>query len=329
MSTDNIIIDYNKELNSKCYCGIGLPWIKEHVVMLYPCEHMFHSSCINKLKSKKCKICHTEYTKKITLLDKNIHPQHFADLLSITNYDDMCSNTTINFLDSIFDIITFGLKVPFCKTKYDCKLLCENLFTLNNLTLKVYGMDKLKLEKQKVLICNHVTYFEFIIIFYLFNPGFLSSNISKQSNIINNVDKIIDFLYFDRGAKRKYNIIDKMREFVEEKGSLCLFPEGFMGHPDTLKKFRSGAFHIGKPIYAIVIRHNNILSDAKVNNLFFKLCSKKNINMEVHILGPYYPPFSKEDIENIRKEMALKGNMLLSRVSNRDIKDDKNNERQI
>ena len=36
---NNMSIDYDKVLNSKCHCGTGLPWIKGEVVMAYPCEH--------------------------------------------------------------------------------------------------------------------------------------------------------------------------------------------------------------------------------------------------------------------------------------------------
>ena len=43
--------------------------------------------------------------------------------------------------------------------------------------------------------------------------------------------------------------------------------------------------------------------------------------MEVHVLGPYYPPFNNTDIERIRLDMGKVGDMVLSRVSNRDIVD--------
>jgi hypothetical protein len=45
--------------------------------------------------------------------------------------------------------------------------------------------------------------------------------------------------------------------------------------------------------------------------------------MEVHVLGPYYPPFDDQTIEKIRLDMARHGNMVLSRVSNRDVIDHK------
>ena len=114
-----------------------------------------------------------------------------------------------------------------------------------------------------------------------------------------------------------------MRKFVDEKGSICLFPEGLISHPDSLVRFRSGAFHVNRPVYAIVIRYPEIIADGYVNKILYKLGAKKDMTIEVHILGPYYPPFTPEDIEKIRADMAYHGKMVMSRVSNRDIKDRK------
>ncbi len=114
-----------------------------------------------------------------------------------------------------------------------------------------------------------------------------------------------------------------MRKFVDETGSICIFPEGIMKHPDALVKFRSGAFHINRPIFPIVIRHNNIICDGFIDQFIYKLAGKKNIEVEVHVLGPFFPPFTHDDIENIRKQMGKIGKMVLSRVINRDIIDDK------
>jgi hypothetical protein len=138
------------------------------------------------------------------------------------------------------------------------------------------------------------------------------------------IKKIVPLLTFSRGDKnRNFNIVDEMRKFVDESGSICIFPEGMMKHPDTLTRFRTGAFHINRPVYAITIRHQDIISDNSLNNFLYKLGAKRNINMEVHILGPYYPPFSDNDIKQIRFDMAKYGNFVLSRVSNRDIHDKK------
>lgn len=325
--------DISKELNSRCFCDIGLLWKETSTIMAYPCEHMFHKCCYDKLGKKekmKCKLCKADIQKMMSLLDKDIHPQRFADILSMTHYSTMSENNPIQFIDSIFDLASALIRIPFTDTPDEGKRVCEKIFSLNNLTLKVYGMEKMKLEKNKVIISNHVTYMELVIIYYLFDTGFLASAITSQSKLVNQVKNTIKLLTFDRGVKKKnFNIVDKMRDFVDENGSICLFPEGMMTHPDALCRFRTGAFHIGRPVYSVAIRYPEIITDGYVNTLIYKLGAKRDMTIEVHVSGPYYPPFSNTDIENIRFEMANRGKMVLSRVSNRDIKDDPNKKEKV
>jgi 1-acyl-sn-glycerol-3-phosphate acyltransferase len=327
--TDKDDIDYDKVLNSICSCGIGLPWVKDEIVMIYPCEHMFHEGCYKKIKDGLCPICKSVIEKTMALFDEDLHHQRFSDILSVSCYVDMCYTTPGRFLDSLFDLATIFARVPFTTNKEEGREICEKIFSLNNLTLKVYGLEKTRIEKNKVYICNHVAHLELVIIYYLLGTGFLASSIVGQSKIVDQAKQIVPLLTFDRGNKsKKINIVDEMRNFVDEKGSICLFPEGMMKHPDTLIRFRTGAFHIGRPIYAVTIRHNDIISDAYINGFLYKLSGKRDINMEVHIMGPYYPPFDDNAIEKIRVDMARSGNMVLSRVSNRDIVD-RNDKKQI
>jgi len=316
------MINYDKLLNSLCKCSKGLPWKKGYICMVLPCEHLYHNECIKTEKEKEiCYFCETKIDKIISLKDKDIHFQHFADILSVSNYDTMSYNTSLNFIDSIFDLLSVFTKLAFTNNKKDGKELCNKIFSLNNLTLTVYGMEKIELEKKKVFICNHVSYLEFIVIYYLFGTGFLASSIVGNSKLIERLRKVVKLLTFERG--RSINIVDEIKKFVDENDSICLFPEGMLKHPDTLTRFRTGAFYVGYPVYAITIRHNNIISDGLINNFLYKLSSKKNINIEVHILGPYYPPFNDASIEKIRQSMAKVGKMCLSRVCNRDVIDKK------
>jgi len=41
-----------KNINSRCHCGNGLPWIKEEVIMLEPCEHLIHKKCFTTFRSQ-------------------------------------------------------------------------------------------------------------------------------------------------------------------------------------------------------------------------------------------------------------------------------------
>jgi len=321
----NEVIDMNKELCSVCICGVGLQWKNQLIVMLLPCEHMFHKNCLDQ-KNNKCQICEQTIDRYTDMYDIHIHPQRCADLLSVSYYDDMSTNTSLGFIDSIFDLATIFTRIPLLNNKTDGKHLCERLFSMNNITMKVYGLDSVKMEKKKVFICNHTSLLELPVIYYLFGTGFLASSIVGSSTIVDHIKKIVPLLTFDRGVGKVGNLkntVELMKDFIKEKGSICLFPEGMMTHPDTLVRFRSGAFNTGYPVYAIVIKHLDIIADGYINGFLFKFGAKKNINLEVHILGPYYPPFDALKIERVRYDMAKIGDMVLSRVSNRGIVDRK------
>src|SRR5271154_4047342 len=143
-------IDYDKVINCVCSCGTGLALIKGEIVMSYPCEHMFHEKCYDKIKDSVCPLCKSPIERKLTMFDDDIHHQRFADILSMTYYVDMCYTTPGRFLDSLFDLASIFANLPFTKNKADAKEMCEKVFSLNNLTLKVYGLEKIRLERNKV-----------------------------------------------------------------------------------------------------------------------------------------------------------------------------------
>src|SRR5438477_5972053 len=115
------IVDYDKVLNSRCSCNKGLSWIKGEIVMAYPCEHMFHEKCYNNFKKLICPICKECIEKKLTLFDENLHHQRFADLLSMTYFDNMSNTTPGRFLDSIFDLASILARLPIVTNKSDVK----------------------------------------------------------------------------------------------------------------------------------------------------------------------------------------------------------------
>ena len=323
IKTKELDIDYNKSLNSICICKTGLPWKKDNVVMLYPCEHILHETCYKTLHNNICSICNTPIKQIFRITDKDIHHQRFADLLSVSYYSDMCTNKPDKFIDSIFDTATVLARLPFTKGRQSGKDLCEQILSLNNTTIKVYGMNKLKLEKRKVFICNHVSLLDPCLIYYLFGTGFLSSAKPDEGyNFISQIKNFVPLLLISRGDKtRKVNCVDEMKRYVDQNGSICVFPEGMLKHPDAIIRFRTGAFNTGHPLYPIVIRYNDVLGDGYIDQLIYKMGGKKDILIEVHVLGPYYPPFNENHIEQIRSDMARVGKMILSRVTSRDIKD--------
>ena len=70
---------------------------------------------------------------------------------------------------------------------------------------------------------------------------------------------IVPLLIIKRG--KNANTVKKMKNYVRKHGSICLFPEGIITHPDTIIQFRTGAFNIGEPILPVVIKYNPAIFD--------------------------------------------------------------------
>lgn len=312
----------NKLVNSKCVCNKGLIWIKNEVIMLNPCEHLIHKNCYDKYYNKTCPYCYTniEYITKLNDFkhNKQIY-QKCIDILSMTNFDKMTKESPLEILKNLPHFLVTLCKIPFTRGIKSGKLLCKDIFDMNNVKINVTGLEYIKNEP-KVFIANHTSNIDFMIIFYILGTGFLSSASIKKNIISRQLLNIIPCLLIDR-SKKNQSTVNKMRDYVTQNGSICLFPEGVMTHPKTLIRFRTGAFNIGYPIYPIVITYNNVINDDSIPKFILKLASNNEINVNVQVLEPFYPPFDEHKIEKIRMCMAYAGKLMLSRVSNRDIND--------
>jgi len=309
----------NKDLNFKCVCG-RLYMKATELAMVLPCEHMFHLTCLNKNKYQFCPICDTEIdgvhrmTKKIKTY---IDVQRYSDMLSVSNYCGLSSYSVSSIIDNAMDLTHVIMSFPFCSNIQEGRKVIDNFLSLNNTDVCVRGLDRYSPREEKVFICNHTSYMDFMIIARFIDTFFLASDFVNGSIIGSTITKIIPTMIFSRGKSN--NVVDKMKKFIKKNNSICLFPEGVMSHPDTIIKFRTGAFHIGAPIYPIVLKYENIKSDFDITTFIYKSSSRDKVKIYLDVIGPYYPPFSSEKIEKIRENMASVGNMLTSRVSSRGI----------
>jgi len=326
-----------KILNSRCICGQGLPWIKSLIIMLEPCEHMLHKNCYNKNK-KCCPLCQNKVTKFNTIHDlkkKNSdiryisydNYQKYIDIISMSNFDNLYKlnddiNVNAKILHNTIDLLGIISTVPFLSGFDDGHSACCDVLNIMNAKLVINGYDYIKNanpKSPKVFIANHTSHLDFIILFYLLKCGFLSSSSIKDFWLGRRIMNIIPLLLIERG--KDVNTVDKMRKYVKENGSICLFPEGMITHPETLIKFRTGAFHIGYPVYPITINYDPVIYDTDTSILLKKITSDPHITIRINILKPELPPFNDKKIENIRLKMANRANLALSRVSNKDIVD--------
>ena len=310
----------NKIINSRCVCTQGLPWIIDTVIMIDPCEHLIHKKCFDKCNTTKCPYCNEHILRIIHPFDfkydKTLY-QKCIDIISVSNFDNMTNYSPDEILLNIPNLLSTLIQIPFTKGHVNAKKLCKEVFEMNNIKIKVKGLKKIK-DGPKVFIANHTSHLDFLSIFYVLGTSFLSSINITHNVISNQITKMVPLLLIDRG-KKDASTVDQMKKYVEENGSICLFPEGMITHPDTIIRFRTGAFNVGYPIYPIVLKYKNVVGDMSTQKFILKISSKQEEIIEMHILDPFYPPFDENKIEMVRFAMANKGKLILSRVSNKDI----------
>lgn len=238
-------------------------------------------------------------------------------MVSMKNFDDLYSSRVNMF--NMIDIFGIVSSFPFLSGIEDGRNGCGEVLNLMNSKIIAQGMKNIDEKNPRVYIANHTTYLDFLVIFYLLKCGFLASSVIGDTWVGQQAINIVPLLIIERG--KDTNTVDKMKEYIKEKGSICIFPEGMITHPDTIIQFRTGAFYTGYPIYPVVIRYDPIIYDTDMNKLINKISSQPNITIYVDILPVENPPFNSNKIESIRMKMGKAGNLALSRVSNRDIKD--------
>lgn len=320
--------DLNKVLNSNCSCGTALLWVKTEVIMLEPCEHLIHDKCFKKLKTNKCPYCKSTVSGITRKNDYKKNPdlyQKCIDITSMTNFDNMSSYDAFSVFENfpVFLSVIGELFVAYGK-KAGSDLI-ENILSMNDTNVHVTGLNKIK-SGPKVFISNHTSHLDFLVLFYVLKSGYLASASVYENFLTRRLTEIIPLLVIDR-SKKGENTVEKMKKYIEEKGSICLFPEGMITHPNALIKFRTGAFNVGYPVYPIVLKYDPVLGDMSTPNFMIKVASQQKVNVSVMILDPFYPPFDDNKIEEVRLAMANAGDLLLSRVSNRDIKEVQTNKK--
>ena len=103
----------------------------------------------------------------------------------------------------------------------------------------------------------------------------------NKSPIGRKFSSLFPMVFVDRGQNT--NTVDKMKEIIEQVGSLLLFPEGMCTNPDTITKFRTGAFHTGYPVCPAVINYTPLVYDSDTFQLIKKLFSCNELTITINI----------------------------------------------
>lgn len=349
MSNNKIkLLESNKIINYVCGCKKNF-YNSNNLIVIEPCSHIFHDYCINEyisniiIKNKNksnvltCPICQVMIKslikeKKIFKYEK--YKQEQIDIKSVKLNDSALINYTllplrlvkanslINKLllvsnqTELLNTLEFFLRL--CNIKINIiDNTKNNPITWVNNTVK--WVNKKDISTKIVIIPNHTHYIDSFILFYLFKSGFVASDIINKTDIGKVIASKSNLLIFKRGQDT--NMVEKIKEYLDANNNIVMYPEGAMGNINTLMRFRTGAFYTGAAVCPIIIKYNPFPWDDDFKKMFFKLITQNEIVVDVQINDLIYPPFNDEKIDKVRNYMARLGNLELSRVSNKFIKE--------
>ncbi len=352
----NIIIKSNREqdntiVNFLCTCKKCFK-TGDNLIYVLPCCHMFHDKCFNQFIISKqlgnstnntntttdtngleCPLCKCKITIVLNeqkIFSKSKYSKYQNDILSVK----LDSSAQINYVTLPISMVKFTAfinKAFFIDSTQELLNTLEYLLTFLKIKINIvdntvnngfemkngilHWKNKKDNNAKTVIISNHSHYLDSFILYYIFRCGFVSSDFINTTDIGKLIASKCKLLIFKRGVDT--NMVEKIKEYLEEMKKIVIFPEGVMANNNTLMRFRTGAFHVGANICPVVIKYKNFVYDNDFKQMLFKLITQKEIEVDIHILDLEFQPFDNEKIEKIREKMAKIGNFKLSRVSNK------------
>lgn len=321
--------------NLVCGCKKNF-YSNEIIMMLLPCEHFMHETCVYKMikqNKKKCIICNIEFTDIIhehVIQRKAIYKQNKIDLLSLR----LSNNCDINYMKLPLAMVKFNAlmnKMLVSQTNQELNDTLEHILNMCNIKINIIDntknnpivyknkqifWTKSEDKNRKIVITpKHTHYLDSFILYFLFKCGFVAGDFINTIDIGRLIVEKCDLLVFKRNVDK--NMVDKIKDYLEKKNRIVLYPEGAMSNQDTILEFRTGAFYTGASICPIIIKYDPIPYDDDMKKLIFKLITQDVINVTVTINDLHHPPFDKESISRVRDIMAKTGRLQKSRVSNK------------
>ena len=164
---------------------------------------------------------------------------------------------------------------------------------------KYEGRDNIDPNKTYVLVANHQSYWDILVLYGLYKPF---KFVSKES--IFNMPFVGQNMYFNQYVKIKRGDMKSIKEmmntckaWLNRGASILLFPEGTRSEDGEIQKFRDGAFRLAVdcnvPVIPVVI------------NGTFPIISKKSssLNFRSDITVKVLPPVNPEDFERSSGKM--------------------------
>lgn len=319
-----VVVDNNIIINSMCACKKQFNSDTEKLVILFPCYHLIHQQCI---KFKFCPICFKKY--KYILTEDIIAAKHTKNKFWYQLWIDINSMKIPSI--SYHSNIMYFKRSPYIISHFfnidsmDFHTWVGKLLKILNIKVEIENNNLVDTKEKKIYVMNHTHFIDPLSIFMATKCAFLSGQFIKKTGLLRYAK--VPVLIIDRGVKN--NTTQQIKDFLDnpENPSLCIFPEGMMTNSRAITRFRTGAFYCDYPIQPVVVEYTNCPSNVSFTKMMSSLLSqdqKYPITAKLKFLETIRPPF--KDVpkltEDVRNQIAKAGKLYISRVSNKDLKEE-------
>ena len=164
--------------------------------------------------------------------------------------------------------------------------------------LKIRVQDAVTSIRSSVIVCNHLSYLDPILLISLFpKHKTIVKNIFFKIPVFSSLMKTSGYIPASFGSMASSGIIENMErmgDYLSSGGNLFIFPEGTRSRDGKIGRFNDGAFKIarrfGAPIKVLQIKNTNNLF--KPGELLFNTCHQNTI--EVRLIEDLNPDYKSD-----------------------------------
>ena len=179
---------------------------------------------------------------------------------------------------------------------------------LFGIKIKVHGLQNLPKNKSFILVSNHQSFFDPLILFKVINSRkyaplvFIAKKELKQQRQTKNFLQLVNVLFIDRQNPRQaLNLISETVKLLHEnKRIVVIFPEGTRSHSRKINEFRGGVYEIATNAQ-VQVAPLSIVNSYNFKPKFKNLWKSRKT---VHVV--FHKSFSDEELLLMKKTLFLK-----------------------
>lgn len=157
-------------------------------------------------------------------------------------------------------VLVFVLTAPFDRRRlvlhlYSCVWACTYIYASPVWSLRVSGRERLPWRGPAVIVANHASLIDILVLFGLYRPfKWVSKAANFRVPFLGWNMRLNGYVPLTRGDRDSVRtMLERCRALLAERVAVLMFPEGTRSRTNELLPFKDGAFQLARETGAMVI----------------------------------------------------------------------------